>query len=75
MSGEDYAEPVGEDQLRAAALLEGLRRWPTGRGRLGCPCGCTSKPPWVDDPDCVRHRNDRALLRQLLREQRERGAA
>lgn len=21
----------------------------------GCPCGCTTKLPWIDDPDCVRH--------------------
>lgn len=22
----------------------------------GCPCGCESKPPYVDDPACIRHK-------------------
>lgn len=26
------------------------------RGATGCPCGCLTKPPWLDDEDCVRHR-------------------
>lgn len=21
----------------------------------GCPCGCTTRPPWIDDPECIRH--------------------
>ena len=21
----------------------------------GCPCGCLTMPPWIDDPDCIRH--------------------
>ncbi len=21
-----------------------------------CPCGCRTRLPWVDDPDCIRHR-------------------
>lgn len=21
----------------------------------GCPCGCMTRLPWVDDPDCARH--------------------
>ena len=21
----------------------------------GCPCGCRTRLPWLDDPDCVRH--------------------
>ena len=21
-----------------------------------CPCGCMTKPPWFDDPACVRHK-------------------
>lgn len=21
----------------------------------GCPCGCMTKLPWLDDPDCARH--------------------
>jgi hypothetical protein len=24
----------------------------------GCPCGCLTKLPWFDDPDCVRHQPD-----------------
>lgn len=20
----------------------------------GCPCGCLTKPPYIDDPECVR---------------------
>ena len=27
------------------------QRW---RQRIGCPCGCESRLPFVDDPDCVR---------------------
>lgn len=23
---------------------------------LGCPCGCLTRPPWLDDPNCIRHR-------------------
>jgi hypothetical protein len=23
---------------------------------IGCPCGCRTRLPWVDDPDCLRHR-------------------
>lgn len=26
------------------------RRW------TGCPCGCMTKLPYIDDPDCVRRR-------------------
>lgn len=22
----------------------------------GCPCGCRSVPPYIDDPDCARHK-------------------
>lgn len=22
---------------------------------VGCPCGCRTWPPFIDDPDCVRH--------------------
>lgn len=22
----------------------------------GCPCGCMTKLPWLDDPDCSRHK-------------------
>ena len=22
----------------------------------GCPCGCMTRLPWIDDPDCARHR-------------------
>lgn len=22
----------------------------------GCPCGCLTKLPYFDDPDCIRHR-------------------
>jgi hypothetical protein len=22
----------------------------------GCPCGCRSAMPWLDDSDCLRHR-------------------
>lgn len=22
----------------------------------GCPCGCLTKLPWFDDPDCIRNR-------------------
>lgn len=22
----------------------------------GCPCGCTSKLPWIIDPDCILQR-------------------
>ena len=22
----------------------------------GCPCGCRTRLPWIDDPLCVRHR-------------------
>lgn len=22
----------------------------------GCPCGCMTKLPYLDDPDCARHR-------------------
>ena len=21
----------------------------------GCPCGCRTRLPWFDDPDCIRH--------------------
>ncbi len=21
-----------------------------------CPCGCLTKLPWYDDPDCIRHK-------------------
>jgi hypothetical protein len=21
----------------------------------GCPCGCRTRLPWIDDPECVRH--------------------
>ena len=21
----------------------------------GCPCGCRTRLPWIDDPDCIRH--------------------
>src|SRR5215469_3482127 len=28
----------------------GIRPW------RGCPCGCMSRLPWLDDPDCIRHR-------------------
>jgi len=24
--------------------------------RGGCPCGCRSRLPWLDDEDCIRHR-------------------
>ena len=39
-----------------------LRTAPTGRAlsrqsvAAACPCGCLSKPPHYDDPDCIRHR-------------------
>jgi hypothetical protein len=23
--------------------------------QIGCACGCESRLPWVDDPECVRH--------------------
>lgn len=23
--------------------------------KRGCPCGCKSKPPYLDDPECKRH--------------------
>jgi hypothetical protein len=23
---------------------------------LGCPCGCRTRLPWIDDPDCIRHK-------------------
>jgi hypothetical protein len=26
------------------------------RRRTGCPCGCRTWLPWIDDPDCARHR-------------------
>jgi hypothetical protein len=22
----------------------------------GCPCGCMTRLPWLDDPGCIRHR-------------------
>ncbi len=22
---------------------------------IGCPCGCVTRLPWLDDEDCVRH--------------------
>jgi hypothetical protein len=22
----------------------------------GCPCGCRTWLPWIDDPECLRHR-------------------
>ena len=27
----------------------------TTAGLTGCPCGCRTKLPWIDDPDCIRH--------------------
>jgi hypothetical protein len=24
-------------------------------GDSGCPCGCRTRLPWIDDPDCIRH--------------------
>lgn len=29
---------------------------PRWRQWIGCPCGCESRPPYVDDPACKRHR-------------------
>lgn len=23
--------------------------------RTGCPCGCRTRLPWLDDPECIRH--------------------
>jgi len=28
-----------------------ITRWPAG-----CPCGCRTRLPWLDDPDCIRNR-------------------
>jgi hypothetical protein len=28
----------------------------------GCPCGCRTRPPWLDDPACIRHRPLRLSL-------------
>jgi hypothetical protein len=28
----------------------------TGASVTGCPCGCASRPPFTDDPGCLRHR-------------------
>lgn len=32
----------------------------------GCPCGCETRPPWIDDPDCVRHEPLTRGLEQAL---------
>ncbi len=24
--------------------------------RTGCPCGCRTRLPWLDDESCIRHR-------------------
>jgi hypothetical protein len=51
------AARAGSGAMLAAARFHahGQRR-PAERWRhwIGCPCGCESRPPYVDDPDCVR---------------------
>lgn len=35
------------------ASITAARPW---RRMTGCPCGCMTRLPWLDDPDCIRHR-------------------
>jgi hypothetical protein len=41
-----------EDERRASGCVGStVPRWPSG-----CPCGCRTRLPWLDDPQCARHR-------------------
>lgn len=39
--------------ISAAADVRRPWRW------TGCPCGCLTRLPWLDDPDCARRRRAR----------------
>lgn len=50
-------------RIAPAADSAPQRRW------TGCPCGCVTRPPWLDDADCARYRRPYSE-RQLLAWQR-----
>lgn len=51
LPGAAFQEIAGGDtsSIAPAAVTAPAPRW------TGCPCGCLTKLPWFDDPDCVRH--------------------
>lgn len=49
--GRPGREAASEDETRASGYVASkVPRWSPG-----CPCGCRTRLPWVDDPECVRH--------------------
>lgn len=50
------------EEARPRARGAGSRDENADGGHVGtrvsrwCPCGCLTKPPYFDDPECVRHR-------------------
>ena len=52
MGAKQTPRRVTGGQRVSAGSDSGIR---VTRQLSGCPCGCRTRPPWGDDPDCVRH--------------------
>jgi hypothetical protein len=49
-------KPRGRPGEKAAPHVIGAPATGTKARITGCPCGCAARPPWADDPHCLRHR-------------------
>lgn len=61
---------IARDAARISEAIRRGRAWPSWRRTTGCTCGCLSKPPYFDDPACVRRIDPAVLYRDKMSELR-----